>query len=80
MSLSGPVRRAPRSPDSLALTSHHTFPLSSLLSYQREDCADMDCVGQATLARVSAILATQKEPKPTPPKKLRGKKAAAGPV
>ena len=40
----------------------------------------MDRVGQATLARVSAILATQKEPKPTPPKKLRGKKAAAGPV
>ncbi|KAI0721193.1 ribosomal L28e/Mak16 [Fomitopsis betulina] len=35
---------------------------------------------QATVARVSAILASQKEPKPSPPKKLRGKKAAAGPV
>ncbi|KAH9982325.1 ribosomal L28e/Mak16 [Lactifluus volemus] len=29
----------------------------------------------ATLARVSAIIATQKEPKADPPKKLRGKKA-----
>jgi len=31
----------------------------------------------AALARVSALLAAQREPKPTPPKKLRGKKAAA---
>ncbi|KAF8892855.1 ribosomal L28e protein family-domain-containing protein [Mucidula mucida] len=30
----------------------------------------------ATLARVSALLAAQKEPKPTPPKKVRGKKKA----
>ncbi|KAF8971838.1 ribosomal L28e protein family-domain-containing protein [Flammula alnicola] len=29
----------------------------------------------ATLARVSALLAAQREPKPTPAKKLRGKKA-----
>ncbi|KAH9049545.1 ribosomal L28e protein family-domain-containing protein [Lactarius hengduanensis] len=29
----------------------------------------------ATLARVSAIIAARKEPKPTPPKKVRGKKA-----
>jgi len=29
----------------------------------------------AALARVSALLATQKEPKPTPAKKVRGKKA-----
>jgi len=31
----------------------------------------------AVLARVSALLTAQKEPKPSPPKKLRGKKAAA---
>jgi len=31
----------------------------------------------ATLARVSAILASQREPKPSPPKKHRGKKAKA---
>ncbi|KAI0321276.1 ribosomal L28e/Mak16 [Amylostereum chailletii] len=31
----------------------------------------------ATLARVSALAATQKEPKPTPAKKVRGKKAKA---
>jgi len=30
---------------------------------------------QAALARVSALVAAQHEPKPTPPKKLRGKKA-----
>ncbi|KAF9487494.1 ribosomal protein L28e [Pleurotus eryngii] len=29
----------------------------------------------ATLARVSALVAAQKEPKPSPPKKVRGKKA-----
>ncbi|KAK0209161.1 ribosomal L28e/Mak16 [Desarmillaria ectypa] len=32
----------------------------------------------ATLARVSALIAAQKEPKPSPPKKLRGKQARAG--
>ncbi|KIL71323.1 hypothetical protein M378DRAFT_182822 [Amanita muscaria Koide BX008] len=32
---------------------------------------------RAVLARVSALVAAQKEPKPTPPKKLRGKKKAA---
>ncbi|EAU92418.1 hypothetical protein CC1G_00637 [Coprinopsis cinerea okayama7 len=31
----------------------------------------------AALARVSALLAAQKEPKPSPPKKVRGKKAKA---
>ncbi|TFK24285.1 ribosomal protein L28e [Coprinopsis marcescibilis] len=31
----------------------------------------------AALARVSALIAAQKEPKPSPPKKLRGKKALA---
>jgi len=31
----------------------------------------------AALARVSALLSAQKEPKPTPPKKVRGKKAKA---
>ncbi|PPQ79401.1 hypothetical protein CVT25_002671 [Psilocybe cyanescens] len=31
----------------------------------------------ATLARVSALAATQREPKPSPAKKIRGKKAAA---
>ncbi|EIM83554.1 uncharacterized protein STEHIDRAFT_34397, partial [Stereum hirsutum FP-91666 SS1] len=31
----------------------------------------------ATLARVSALAATQKEPKASPPKKVRGKKAKA---
>lgn len=31
----------------------------------------------AALARVSALIAAQKEPKPTPPKKLRGPKAKA---
>ncbi|EDR15346.1 uncharacterized protein LACBIDRAFT_291819 [Laccaria bicolor S238N-H82] len=31
----------------------------------------------ATLARVSALIAAQKEPKPTPAKKVRGKKAQA---
>ncbi|TRM70538.1 ribosomal L28e/Mak16 [Schizophyllum amplum] len=31
---------------------------------------------RATLARVSALAAAQKEPKPSPPKKARGKKAA----
>ncbi|KAK0473106.1 ribosomal L28e protein family-domain-containing protein [Armillaria novae-zelandiae] len=30
------------------------------------------------LARVSALIAARKEPKPTPPKKLRGKKARGG--
>ncbi|KAF9478095.1 ribosomal protein L28e [Pholiota conissans] len=30
----------------------------------------------ATLARVSALVAAQREPKPTPAKKIRGKKAA----
>jgi len=30
---------------------------------------------QATLARVSALVAAQRDPKPSPPKKLRGKKA-----
>ncbi|TFY52809.1 hypothetical protein EVG20_g10394 [Dentipellis fragilis] len=33
---------------------------------------------QATLARVSALVAAQKEPKEAPPKKLRGKKAHLG--
>ncbi|KAK0184686.1 ribosomal L28e/Mak16 [Armillaria mellea] len=32
----------------------------------------------AALARVSALIAAQKEPKPSPPKKLRGKKARGG--
>ncbi|RXW16209.1 hypothetical protein EST38_g9648 [Candolleomyces aberdarensis] len=32
---------------------------------------------KATLARVSALIAAQKEPKPSPPKKTRGKKAAS---
>ncbi|CAL1694845.1 unnamed protein product [Somion occarium] len=32
---------------------------------------------QAAIARVSALAATQKEKKPSPPKKLRGKKALA---
>ncbi|KAG7451928.1 ribosomal protein L28e [Guyanagaster necrorhizus] len=32
----------------------------------------------AALARVSALIAARKEPKPSPPKKLRGKKARAG--
>ncbi|KAN0121655.1 Ribosomal L28e/Mak16 [Russula decolorans] len=31
----------------------------------------------ATLARLSALIATQKEPKAVPPKKVRGKKAKA---
>ncbi|KAI0789498.1 ribosomal L28e/Mak16 [Abortiporus biennis] len=35
---------------------------------------------KAAIARASAIIASQKEKKPSPPKKLRGKKAAAGPV
>ena len=35
---------------------------------------------QPTLARVSRLLETQKEPKADPAKKLRGKKALALPV
>lgn len=36
---------------------------------------DLNLTLQAALARVSALIAAQKEPKPLPPKKLRGRKA-----
>jgi len=32
---------------------------------------------RATVARVSALIAAQREPKPTPPRRVRGKKKAA---
>jgi large subunit ribosomal protein L28e len=39
--------------------------------------ADICPFQQAAFARVSALIQAQKEPKPRPPKKVRGKKKAA---
>jgi hypothetical protein len=52
------------------------IPFSSSLCAPSNGTDTFAC-SQAALGRVSALLQAQKEPKPTPPKKLRGKKATA---
>jgi len=72
MSLSGPVRFQRGGTDSLAITSQCFFFSESHSILVRVLTI---AFGQATLARVSALISAQSEPKPTFPKKLRGKKA-----
>ena len=81
MSLSGDVRYASRNArlfddniiiyiNYFILITHSTYNCGRLIS-------DLDLIIQAAVARVSALHASQKEKKPSPEKKLRGKKAAA---
>ncbi|KAF5352564.1 hypothetical protein D9756_006179 [Leucocoprinus leucothites] len=58
----------------MKLSTHptHFYPLSVSVNTNADTS-----LRQAALARVSALLAAHREPKPTPPRKARGKKAKA---